>query len=130
MSLLKPGESVGVGLATATLVYAIHTNATPTAADIRSLDRANKDVDKSERVATWTSAALVSAISLLVKDPTIFVIGGLSVIAMAWWTRYDNQVDPVSGRATTVVATPKQTQSEAPEMYSAPPAPLYDANVI
>jgi hypothetical protein len=85
--MLKPEASIGVGLATCAVVFAIHSNATPSIADMQSLPAGNTDVDTAERKATYLSAGVVAAISLLAKDPTIFVLGSAAAIAMAWMTR-------------------------------------------
>lgn len=132
---LKPEVSLGVALATAAVVYGIYQNATPTIADIRSLDAQNKDIDASERQATWTAAGTVGAISLIAKDPTVFTVGGLMVIAMAWAHRHANLVDSVTGMAVPGLpatrSTAPETQADAPAAYSAPAAPQYDmASVI
>ena len=101
MSLLKPEVSLGVGLATATLVYAIHSQATPSIADIRVAQPGDGNIDASRKAASWTAAAVVSAISLMAKDATVFVVGGSMVIAMDWWTRHANMVNPMTGKAST-----------------------------
>lgn len=92
--MLKPEISVGAALAVGTLVYAIHQNATPSIADIRSLPEGNEDVRNAERSASWISAGLVAGISLVARDPVIFVVGSGMVVAMAWWTRHANLVNP------------------------------------
>lgn len=97
---LQPSQSVGIGLATAGLVLAIHSQATPTMADIRVGQPGDDQIDRGERAATWLSVGVVSAISLLTKDPTIFIIGGLSTVAMAWWTRHSNALNPLVGLAS------------------------------
>lgn len=102
---LKPEISLGIALATATVVYAVHQNATPTIADIRSLESNQQDIQKAERAATWTSAAIVAGISLLAKDATIFIVGGAMTIAMAWMTRHADQVDTVTKRASSIKVT-------------------------
>jgi hypothetical protein len=101
----KPEVSLAVALATATVVYAIHQNATPNLADVRSLESNNSDVQSAERTASWVSAGVVAGISLLAKDATIFIIGGSMVIAMAWMTRHADQVDTVTKRATSIKPT-------------------------
>lgn len=95
---LKPEISIGAGLAVATLVYAIHTNATPSRADVRSLPEGNSDVEAEERKATWQAAGIVAGISLIARDPVIFIIGGTMVIVEAWLTRHANYVSPDAGR--------------------------------
>lgn len=97
---LQPSASVGIGLATAGLVLAIHSQATPSMADIRVGNPNDDHIDRSERAATWASVGVVSAISLLTKDPTIFIIGGATAVAMAWWTRHGNMVNPMTGTAS------------------------------
>lgn len=98
---LQPSQSVGIGLATAGLVLAIHSQATPTMADIRVGQPNDDQVDRGERAASWLSVGIVSAISLLTKDPTIFIIGGAATVAMAWWTRHSNAVNPLIGLASS-----------------------------
>lgn len=95
---LKPEYSVMGGLAVATMVYAIHSNATPTQADIRALPAGTKDIDSSERAASWLSAGVVAGVSLLAKDPTIFVIGAAATIGLALWTRHSNYTESIGGK--------------------------------
>lgn len=97
---LQPSQSVGIGLATAGLVLAIHSQATPSMADIRVGAPNDDQIDRSERAASWMSVGIVSAISLLTKDPTIFIIGGAATVAMAWWTRHGNALNPLIGAAS------------------------------
>lgn len=104
--MLKPEVSLPVGLATAAVVYAIYSNATPTIADIRSAPPGDKTINSSRRAASWTAAGVVAAISLIARDPTIFVLGAGSVVALDWWTRHANQVNPLTGKATTREAPP------------------------
>ena len=92
---LKIETSVLAGLATGTLVYGIYQAALPTTADIRTLEAQNTDVMKTEKIAAWTSAAVVSGVSLIAKDPTIFVIGGTVMVALSWMNRHANAVTPV-----------------------------------
>lgn len=131
---LKPEISLTVGLATATVVYAIQSNAMPSMADVRSLDPDNQDIEATGRTADWMAAGTVAAISLLAKDMTVFIIGSGMVIASSWWRKHSNLVMPMTGRATgndqTVAdATPATTQSEAPELYGASAAPAYDSTI-
>jgi hypothetical protein len=95
---LKPEAGVLAGLAVATVVFAIHQNATPSQADIRALPAGTPDIDDSERRATWLSAGIVSGISLLAKDPTIFIIGTAATVGMALWTRNSNWLEGIGGR--------------------------------
>lgn len=97
---LPAGASLGVGLATAGLVVAIHSQATPSMADIRVGAPNDDHIDRSERAATWFSVAVVSAISLVARDPAIFIIGGSAAVVMAWWTRHGNSLNPLTGSSS------------------------------
>lgn len=91
---MKPEVSLGVALAVGTAVLAIHTVATPTMADTRTLEAGNQDVATAERTATWMSAGLVSVVSLVARDPMIFIVGGAMTIGVAWWSRHSNHTIP------------------------------------
>lgn len=97
---LKPEFSIPTGLAVAAVVFAVHQNATPSLADIQALPAGVQDVESSERKATWVSAGVVAGISLLAKDPTIFVIGSAATIAMAWMTRHASWTESLTGKIT------------------------------
>jgi hypothetical protein len=97
---LKAEASIGTGLATGVIVWAIHQNATPTVAEMRLSPSHDEDLESARRMATWTAAAVVAGISLIARDATVFVIGGAMVVALDWWTRYANEVDPATGRAS------------------------------
>lgn len=119
---LKPEMSVSAGLATAALVYAVYSNATPSITEIRAAKPMDTDVESSRKLAAWTSAGIVGGISLIAKDPTIFIMGGSMVIVLDWWHRHANAVNPATGRAATVLAgaggtLPVDTQETAPAAY-------------
>jgi hypothetical protein len=94
---LKPEASVMAGLAIMGVVYGIHSNFTPPVADIKGLPAGNKDVDKSERQATAMSIGVVSAVSLLAKDPTIFVLGSIATVGLAFLTRHATWTESATG---------------------------------
>lgn len=117
---LKPEVSVPAGLATAAVVYAIFSNATPSIADIRSAPANNTDIASAERMATITSAAVVGGISLIAGDANIFIIGGAMIIAMALWTRHANGTNPSTGALQVPGAmanVPPSTQAADPTGY-------------
>lgn len=94
---LSPPVSIGTGLAVAGVVLAIHAQSTPSQADMQGLPSGNADVDTAERRATWTSIGVVAGVSLLAKDPTVFVIGSAMTIALAFVTRHAVWTDSASG---------------------------------
>lgn len=94
---LKREVSLGVGLATAALVWGVYNSALPSIADVRVGSPGDGDIAASERTATWTAAAVVAGVSLLAKDPTVFVLGGAMVVTLAWWHRHSNMHNPSLG---------------------------------
>lgn len=117
---LKPEASVMAGLATAGIVYGIHTVMHPTVADIQGLPAGNSDVDASEKKATWLSVITVSAVSLLARDPGIFIIGSGATIAMAFlsrhatWTESKSSMMNLGQKATSAVSA--NDLSSGPQM--------------
>lgn len=106
MSVLKPEGSLVASLATMTAVYAIYQFGVPSVADIRTAEPHNGDIDASERSAAWMAAGVVAGVSLIAKDPTIFILGGATVIGISWWTRHANMVNPETGKAVADFARP------------------------
>lgn len=103
--------SLATGLATVGLVWGIYNSALPTIADIRVADPEDRDVAAAERTATWTAAAIVSGVSLIAKDPTVFVLGGSMVVVLAWWHRHSNHFNPSLGSA--IIPSSRQVQVES-----------------
>jgi hypothetical protein len=96
---LKPEVSITTGLAVGALVWTIYAKAVPADVDMRVAQANDADVESSRKKAAYTAAGAVAAISLIAKDATVFIIGGAMVVAVDWWTRHANAVDPALGRA-------------------------------
>ncbi len=114
---MKAETSVVAGLATAALVYAVYTNATPSIADIRVAKPNDGDIEATRKLAAWTSAGIVAGVSLIAKDGTIFVMGGVMVIVLDWWHRHANEVNPMVMRATAPDTIPVATQESDSSAY-------------
>jgi hypothetical protein len=103
---LKADSEISIALAVGVLAYGSYTMALPNVADVRSLESNNADVQGAERAAAWVSAVLVSAVSLITKSPSVFVVGGSVVIASSWMTRHADQVDTVTKKASSYLPSP------------------------
>lgn len=119
---LKPDASIMVALATGTLVYGIYQTHVPTTADVRTVEQMNTDIESAERQAAWTSATVVSGISLVSKDPNPLILGGVMIIILSWTKRHANMVNPLTGKATgdgldMSDLRDETTQEESPEEY-------------
>lgn len=103
MSLLNPSESVIASVALGTMVVGIYSVALPHAIDVRASAENDGHVASSEKTAGWISAGAVAGLSVLLRDPTMFVTGGLMVIGLSWWYRHANTVNPAIGRVGSIL---------------------------
>ena len=103
---LSPEVSVGTGLAAGGIAFTVFNMSLPPLTDVRAADPANGDVFAAERTATWVAAGIVTGIAAITGDATVFVIGGSTVVILAWLYRHANEVNPVSGVATPENAVP------------------------
>jgi len=97
---LKPEMSLAVAAATGVLVYGIFQVELPSTADVTAAPAHNPFIKTSVNTAGWTSAAAVAGISLLAKDPTVFVVGGTLAAFLTWRYKYANMTDPGTGKVT------------------------------
>lgn len=96
--MLRPEVSLPVALATGAVVYGIYSTSLPTSAEARVTMPGNTALEASRRTATWKAAVVVAGISLIARDPTIFIIGGAMVAVEDWTHRHANAVSPQTGK--------------------------------
>lgn len=120
MSILKPEGSLMAGLATAAMVYGTYTFSLPNGAEIHATDPHDVNVEAGRRKAAIQSAAVVGIVSLIAKDKTIFVLGGLMLIALDWHARIANAASPQTGKVVSntgyqaaAASVPDRMQGEA-----------------
>lgn len=114
---LRPDLSLAGSLAVGGLVLAIYSRMLPPNADLRVSDAGDEDASTERKQALWTSVGVVSAISLLTKDPTIAVTGYTLIVALDWSTRHAIWTNPLTGSAmgpgsADALAYPTQAQAE------------------
>lgn len=97
-SILKPDTSVMVGVSTAALVGFIYSYGVPPIALMSATAPQDPNIDVGRRKSAWTAAAAVAVLSLMSKDKTVFVLGGLTVIALDWHARMANAAHPSNGK--------------------------------
>ena len=100
-SVLKPPESITIGLAEAAAVYVIYQSALPNHADIRSAPANNSDVEASRKGAAWKSAAVLGFVFLLTQDVNSFLLGGLALGGIDLMTKHANGTNPATGKLTS-----------------------------
>jgi hypothetical protein len=99
---LKVENSLIGAITVGALVIGIYDYALPKLADARVSPAGDEDLAAAEKTAAWSSAAVVAGVSLVAKDPTIFVTGGLLIVGLSWMHRHANWVNPLTGKASTV----------------------------
>lgn len=80
------------------VVYGIFQVQAPSLADVKASQPGNGIVHSSVRGAAVEATAVVAAISLLAKSPTIFVTGGLATAVIAWHYYHANSQNPATGK--------------------------------
>lgn len=101
-SRLKPEGSIMAGIATAGLVVAIYSLEAGTTAQAHATDSNDPNLMTARRKAAFASVAVVAAVSLLAKDPTIFILGGGVLVVYDWHLRHATAADPITGRLTNL----------------------------
>lgn len=97
---LKPELSLGASLAVMALDFGIYQLHMPTSADIRSSQPHNQSIDGARKAASWTAIGASAALSLLAKDPNIFIFGAGFAVVLDWYYRHANAVHPQTGQVT------------------------------
>lgn len=95
---MKAEISIPVGLATAALVVGVYYAALPSLADARGVEPNNPDLGSAERAALLLSTGVAGGISILAKDSTPFIVGGLTAVALSWVHRKANMTDSTTQR--------------------------------
>ena len=95
---LKPEISVPAALALGVAVYGIFQINLPSVTEVKAADMDNTHIESSERAATWEAAGLVATLSLIAKDPTLFLVGGVITAGLSWKYRHANLVHPATGK--------------------------------
>lgn len=112
--MARPEVSLPLAAATGTLVYAIYNRGLPTAADMRVGNAGDETIETIRKQNAWMAAAVVSGISLLAKDATVFVVGGAMLVGFDWFTRANNWTNPLSGRVDINPFTSEVTHGPEP----------------
>ena len=79
MAALKPSEEVMAASFSVATVIAVFGNYTASVNDLKAAAPSNQN-HNDQRRAALVSAAIVSGIALLAKSPTVFLVGGCTII--------------------------------------------------
>jgi hypothetical protein len=101
VSILKPEFSLTVGLAVGAMTYGIYSFSLPTGAMMNATQPQSLDIESARKKAAWTSVTIVSAVSLLAKDKTVLILGGMIIIALDIHARLANASAPGTGKVVS-----------------------------
>ena len=87
---LKASDELIIAATAITLVFAIFNNGLPPLADIRADQPGNVNTHKSTKMAAITATAAVGSLALIAKSPTVFTIGGATIIFETWKNHFAN----------------------------------------
>jgi len=93
MAALKPSEELvaaSFGVATVVSVFGSYTASVN---DLKSDQPSHQNTSDAKRAAV-TSTAIISGIALLAKSPTVFVVGGVTILLEYWQRAHANYTMP------------------------------------
>lgn len=96
--VLKPENSLVAGLAVVGLVtadYALHVGSVGT---VHMTDANNDAAEALRKKAGWSAFALVAGVSLLARDPNIFILGSATIIVWEASIRHSLMANPDTGK--------------------------------
>jgi hypothetical protein len=96
-SVLKPEGSIVASLAVAGSVYAIYNMDVGTVSQAAASDANHPALESSRKKAGYTSFLLVSALTLITKDPNVGILGYASIVAMEIHYRHAIMAAPDTG---------------------------------
>jgi hypothetical protein len=124
VSILKPGESVEVGLATAAVVGLIYQSHIPLVATIRGNGVANDgNIEAARKSAAWEAVGVLGLIYLMTRDWNVVLIGGATMAGIDLVAKHHNGSPPVQAAtpAGSIVAVPADIQPVPAQAYAPPP---------
>ena len=95
---LKADVSLPIALATGAVVYGIFQTQLPPTAQVKATMPNNQHLQSSRRTATIIALAVSGGISLMAKDPSIFVVGGTLAVVLDFVHRHADATHPQTGR--------------------------------
>lgn len=97
---LKPEMSLAASLAVMALDFGIAQLNMPNLADIKSSAPHNSSIESARKATIWTQVSAAAALSLMAKDPNIFIFGAGFAVMLDWYYRHANLVSPGTGQVT------------------------------
>lgn len=110
-SAFKPENSLIAGFAVVGLVIANYNLHNGSGVSNRATDANHPVAQSANKTAGWTSLALVAGVSLIAKDPNIFILGTAAIIALH--TSFVGHIATNPGLNQIIVGSGSQSQTDA-----------------
>jgi hypothetical protein len=126
----KSTQSLLMATATGAMVLGIFNGVAPSVTDVSASGPSDQDIAKNTKVAAWMAGGLVAGVSVLMRDPTVFVLGSAITIGYTWWLNGANHSwpSPVSASVTmsmghtasapTATPTPEEPAADTSAYHS------------
>lgn len=95
--ILKPEDSIVAGIATVGVVYSIYATHVGTASEVGMTAANHPQIDGNVKTAGMLAMGAVAGISLLARDPNIFILGVAAVVVLHAHYRHQAAYNPESG---------------------------------
>ena len=118
--LLKPEGSLAAGVATMAVVYTVYNSSVPPMAVIHATSPNDDNIEAGRKKAAITSAAVVGGISLIAKDPVIFILGSFTAVALDFMARHANATSPDTGKLVAYGSDESMASASVTQMSAAP----------
>ena len=106
---LKPNEELMISAVSVAAVVSVFQLEAPPLADVKASapgGGASALTHKSVKGAILTSAAVVGALAILGKSPTVYVVGGLTTVILGWKYMHANATHPATGAVIAPGSSP------------------------
>lgn len=111
-SILKPEHSVAVGVGVGAVDLLVFNSMLPNTSDVRRAQPQNNDVESERRKAVIYCVGINGFVSLITRDWTVFLIGGIVTIGMSYVFAHANEVNPATGKMTSTDMTIDNTMAD------------------
>lgn len=86
-----------MGVATGIFVTVVYDRSLPSTAVMHATDAGDMNIEAGRKKAAWTSAAVLSGVTLLTRDVNVFILGAVVLFALDMHTRHANAASPHTG---------------------------------
>lgn len=97
-SVFKPENSVIAGIATVALVAAVYQLDVGPISTVHATDAGDINVKASVKKAGYTSLVAVAGLSLITRDPNVFILGMAAIAVFHAHSRHATLASPTTGQ--------------------------------